>query len=204
MVESVLAPPGPIPNPVVTQGSAGESTAGATPWEARPADTAPTSGGPATLSAGWRAAARWAHNPKVAGFESRPRHHITTVTVRSRSFFLLSVAAHRLAALAAGVVSVGLVGAAGEFVPTSHLRIAPLGGLDWRGSARRRKKPWLSKAMSFESANSVRTHALNSFSDPDYGTGLRGRARKFSESCAAAMPGRSELTPGRVTMAAAP
>ena len=93
VAESVLAPPGPIPNPVVTQRSAGEYCGG-DPREARPPRTPPTPrpDRPASRSRdaarrlavdthqlqpkhptrGGAAAARWAHNPKVGGSNPPP------------------------------------------------------------------------------------------------------------------------------------
>ena len=77
VAESILDPPGPIPNPVVTQESAGEYCGGdpvggeAAATTTRPHKTCalcphfhPTRGG--------AAAARWAHNPKVAGSNPAP------------------------------------------------------------------------------------------------------------------------------------
>ena len=73
VAESVLAPPGPIPNPVVTQYSAGEYCSGnAVGGEA-------AAGAPQVLelldvmvSRGGAEAARWAHNPKVGGSNPPP------------------------------------------------------------------------------------------------------------------------------------
>src|SRR6187402_786598 len=84
VAESVLAPPGPIPNPVVTQCSAGEycggdptggEAAAGTPHP-RTADgqTARTRRSPLAENPprGGAAAARWAHNPKVGGSNPPP------------------------------------------------------------------------------------------------------------------------------------
>ena len=83
MAESVLAPPGPIPNPVVTQSSAGEYCGGDPVGGEAAAGTTLllTTFGPVptfpinhaeTLVRGGAAAARWAHNPKVAGSNPAP------------------------------------------------------------------------------------------------------------------------------------
>ena len=95
VAESALAPPGPIPNPVVTQRSAGEYCGGdSTGGEAAAgaphprtrggrADDASRGRGVAESSArraesrtdpsrGGAAAARWAHNPKVGGSNPSP------------------------------------------------------------------------------------------------------------------------------------
>ena len=73
VAESVLAPPGPIPNPVVTQGSAGEYCGGDPVGGEAAADTAPPRQQVRTvLPRGGAAAARWAHNPKVAGSNPAP------------------------------------------------------------------------------------------------------------------------------------
>ena len=92
VAESVLAPPGPIPNPVVTQRSAGEYCGGDPTGGEAAADTPhPPSAGLAGQddpqriaerseprapsqhpSRGGAAAARWAHNPKVAGSNPAP------------------------------------------------------------------------------------------------------------------------------------
>src|SRR5699024_10568822 len=73
VAESVLAPPGPIPNPVVTQYSAGEYCSG----NAGGGEAA--AGAPQVLdlwrhmvSRGGAEAARWAHNPKVGGSNPPP------------------------------------------------------------------------------------------------------------------------------------
>ena len=96
VAESVLAPPGPIPNPVVTQRSAGEycggdptggEAAAGTPhprievgsrkWltakssSLRAESQSPRAHGP-DPSRGGAAAARWAHNPKVGGSNPPP------------------------------------------------------------------------------------------------------------------------------------
>ena len=55
--------------------AAPESTAGATPWEARPSRAPPRVAGPGrthTPTRGGAVAARWAHNPKVAGSNPAP------------------------------------------------------------------------------------------------------------------------------------
>ena len=88
VAESVLAPPGPIPNPVVTQGSAGEYCGGDPVGGEAAAGTAPSLPGPTPPPRGGAAAARWAHNPKVAGSNPAP----ATIEndrdrYRSRSFF---------------------------------------------------------------------------------------------------------------------
>ena len=88
VAESVLAPPGPIPNPVVTQRSAGEywggdplggEAAAGTPHplpEAarRPGRRPPQAArrSPRDPARGGAAAARWAHNPKVGGSNPPP------------------------------------------------------------------------------------------------------------------------------------
>ena len=93
VAESVLAPPGPIPNPVVTQCSAGEYCGGdPTGGEAAAGTPHPRTVDGQTartrrrhergadsskLSAenpprGGAAAARWAHNPKVGGSNPPP------------------------------------------------------------------------------------------------------------------------------------
>src|SRR5680860_1313272 len=78
VVESVLAPPGPIPNPVVTRHSAGEYSGG----NARGGEAA--AGAPhhrrdmAPVTRGGAVAARWAHNPKVGGSNPSPATHSDT------------------------------------------------------------------------------------------------------------------------------
>ena len=87
VAESVLAPPGPIPNPVVTQRSAGEYCGGDPTGGEAAADTPhplpaaavrrpaarPRSGRRIpNPSRGGAAAARWAHNPKVGGSNPSP------------------------------------------------------------------------------------------------------------------------------------
>src|SRR5215217_6607440 len=78
VAESVLAPPGPIPNPVVTQCSAGEYWGGDPLGGEAAADAPhpriPGGGTPArdVPSRGGAAAARWAHNPKVGGSNPPP------------------------------------------------------------------------------------------------------------------------------------
>ena len=73
MAESVLAPPGPIPNPVVTQCSAGEYCGGdPTGGEAAADAPHPLGVGETFLTRGGAAAARWAHNPKVGGSNPSP------------------------------------------------------------------------------------------------------------------------------------
>ncbi len=79
VAESVLAPPGPIPNPVVTQRSAGEYWGG-DPLGGEAAADAPhpqpgqgkPHGQEARTTRGGAAAARWAHNPKVGGSNPPP------------------------------------------------------------------------------------------------------------------------------------
>ena len=73
VAQSVLAPPGPIPNPVVTQRSAGEYCGG-DPTGGEAAADAPhlLSVGQVFLTRGGAAAARWAHNPKVGGSNPPP------------------------------------------------------------------------------------------------------------------------------------
>ena len=74
MAESAVAPPGPIPNPVVTRRSAGEYCRG------DPVGGEAAAGTPRPQSSkyvvcmprGGAAAARWAHNPKVAGSNPAP------------------------------------------------------------------------------------------------------------------------------------
>lgn len=90
VAESVLAPPGPIPNPVVTQYSAGEYCSGDAVGGEAAAGTSQvleSDAQLATLSRGGAVAARWAHNPKVGGSNPPPA---TTDdpgrTVRVRSF----------------------------------------------------------------------------------------------------------------------
>ena len=72
VAESVLAPPGPIPNPVVTQGSAGEYCGGDPVGGEAAAGTAPPPSARQPVPRGGAAAARWAHNPKVAGSNPAP------------------------------------------------------------------------------------------------------------------------------------
>jgi hypothetical protein len=82
VAESVLAPPGPIPNPVVTQRSAGEYWGGdPLGGEAAAGAPHPRIGGmpgpgsgtqPHGTTRGGAAAARWAHNPKVGGSNPPP------------------------------------------------------------------------------------------------------------------------------------
>ncbi len=81
VAESVLAPPGPIPNPVVTQRSAGEY------WGGDPLGGEAAAGAPHPLlgapvrpnpARGGAAAARWAHNPKVGGSNPPPATKIMT------------------------------------------------------------------------------------------------------------------------------
>ena len=74
MAESALDPPGPIPNPVVTQCSAGEYCGG-DPTGGEAAADAPHLRAVAAgefLTRGGAAAARWAHNPKVGGSNPSP------------------------------------------------------------------------------------------------------------------------------------
>src|SRR5687768_433836 len=111
VAESALAPPGPIPNPVVTQRSAGEYCGGdPTGGEAAAGTPHPRAGGEEARSRegdvttriaetqdptrGGAAAARWAHNPKVGGsnpppatsFQKRP-----SMIARSLLFLLFLV-----------------------------------------------------------------------------------------------------------------
>jgi hypothetical protein len=78
VAESELAPPGPIPNPVVTQFSAGEYCGGDPVGGEAAAGTPPLYTHQHTPSTthqtprGGAAAARWAHNPKVAGSNPAP------------------------------------------------------------------------------------------------------------------------------------
>ena len=73
MAKSALDPPGPIPNPVVTQCSAGEYCGG-DPTGGEAAADAPhlLLGSRVFLTRGGAAAARWAHNPKVGGSNPSP------------------------------------------------------------------------------------------------------------------------------------
>ena len=71
VAESVLAPPGPIPNPVVTQSSAGEYCGGDPVGGEAAADTTLLHA-TQSMPRGGAAAARWAHNPKVAGSNPAP------------------------------------------------------------------------------------------------------------------------------------
>ncbi len=84
VAESVLAPPGPIPNPVVTQGSAGEycggdpvggEAAAGTPHR----QTYPHLHQHQHPSRGGAVAARWAHNPKVGGSNPSPATRIVNI-----------------------------------------------------------------------------------------------------------------------------
>ena len=92
VAESAVAPPGPIPNPVVTRRSAGEycrsdsvggeAAAGTprprhsgltdcpNPPHIRP--SLPSASSVRRVPRGGAAAARWAHNPKVAGSNPAP------------------------------------------------------------------------------------------------------------------------------------
>ena len=90
VAESALDPPGPIPNPVVTRGSAGEYCGGdpvggeavaGTPRARTRAETQVQDqleaddrrmAGDAILARGGAVAARWAHNPKVGGSNPSP------------------------------------------------------------------------------------------------------------------------------------
>ena len=73
VAESVLAPPGPIPNPVVTQYSAGEYCSGNAVGGEAAAGTSQVLEIVAFLvSRGGAEAARWAHNPKVGGSNPPP------------------------------------------------------------------------------------------------------------------------------------
>ena len=104
VAESVLAPPGPIPNPVVTQCSAGEYCGGdPVGGEAAAGTTARhTQIRPVTLisltrpTRGGAAAARWAHNPKVAGSNPAPATtwHRPGSRFENRAFMLYAVFPH--------------------------------------------------------------------------------------------------------------
>ena len=84
VAKSAVAPPGPIPNPVVTHGSAGEYCGGdSVGGEAAAGATHTVSlvhlrrertsmSGTSRMPRGGAAAARWAHNPKVAGSNPAP------------------------------------------------------------------------------------------------------------------------------------
>ena len=79
VAESAVAPPGSIPNPVVTHGSAGEYCRGdAVGGEA--AAGAPQDPHVARFThhpaRGGAVAARWAHNPKVGGSNPPPATHL--------------------------------------------------------------------------------------------------------------------------------
>ncbi len=83
VAESALAPPGPIPNPVVTQRSAGEYCGGDPTGGEAAADTPQPRYGDigrpandARATRGGAAAARWAHNPKVGGSNPPPATRI--------------------------------------------------------------------------------------------------------------------------------
>ena len=110
VAESVLAPPGPIPNPVVTQRSAGEYCGGdPTGGEAAAGTPHPRTADGQTamtrrrhergadrskLSAenpprGGAAAARWAHNPKVGGSNPPPATKKETAEHQMLGRFLL-------------------------------------------------------------------------------------------------------------------
>ena len=80
VAQSAVAPPGPIPNPVVTHRSAGEYC-GVAPREARPLrappNRLPDDAGQMkynriAVTRGGAAVARWAHNPKVGGSNPPP------------------------------------------------------------------------------------------------------------------------------------
>lgn len=72
VAESVLAPPGPIPNPVVTQHSAGEYCGGNAVGGEAAAGIPHRQESLAHLTRGGAVAARWAHNPKVGGSNPSP------------------------------------------------------------------------------------------------------------------------------------
>jgi hypothetical protein len=72
VAESALAPPGPIPNPVVTQRSAGEYCGGDSVGGEAVAGTPHPRVREARTTRGGAAAARWAHNPKVGGSNPPP------------------------------------------------------------------------------------------------------------------------------------
>jgi hypothetical protein len=70
---SAVAPPGPIPNPVVTRRSAGEYSGGDPRGGEAAAGTSDSQTYALIASArGGAAAARWAHNPKVGGSNPPP------------------------------------------------------------------------------------------------------------------------------------
>ena len=80
VAESAAAPPGPIPNPVVTRRSAGEYSGGdpmggeaaaGAPRPAHAPEPGRGAGRPASTRGG-AAAARWAHNPKAGGSNPPP------------------------------------------------------------------------------------------------------------------------------------
>jgi hypothetical protein len=71
VVESALDPLGPIPNPIVTQRSAGEYS-GSDSLGGEAAADPPEPGPPTTMPRGGAVAARWAHNPKVGGSNPSP------------------------------------------------------------------------------------------------------------------------------------
>ena len=78
MAESALDPPGPIPNPVVTQCSAGEYCGGDPTGGEAAADAPHPHRGVRRLTRGGAAAARWAHNPKVGGSNPSPATTVRT------------------------------------------------------------------------------------------------------------------------------
>jgi hypothetical protein len=69
---SAADPPGPIPNPVVTCGSAGEYCGGDSVGGEAVAGTPQGFWLGAHMPRGGAVAARWAHNPKVAGSNPAP------------------------------------------------------------------------------------------------------------------------------------
>ena len=94
VAESALVPPGPIPNPVVTQCSAGEYCGGnAVGGEAAAGTSQVLDSLHATLPRGGAVAARWAHNPKVGGSNPSPATNLDNdrKTNRLRSFLYLNL-----------------------------------------------------------------------------------------------------------------
>ena len=75
VAESVVAPPGPIPNPVVTRDSAGEYCTGNCVGGEAAAGTShrqDDDDSSRRVTRGGAVAARWAHNPKVGGSNPSP------------------------------------------------------------------------------------------------------------------------------------
>jgi hypothetical protein len=80
---SAVAPPGPIPNPVVTRRSAGEYLWG----DPQGGEAAAGASDSHTymfnaLTRGGAAAARWAHNPKVGGSNPPPATNDEKIALR--------------------------------------------------------------------------------------------------------------------------